>query len=138
MFVYWFFDNLQILSALKIISRDPEFLGKAAMTAWFFSLVLDLFRLIRDLTKTNDQINFYIDFGKKNPEKKEGFVDDLKKLRAQKRTILLNLLKTCGDILPSSKGSGLIDKAGITGINDLTCGIGGCISAAIFVYQTYK
>ena len=138
MFVYWIFDNINLLCTLKLLKRDPEWFGKMGMFSWFVSLVLNLVQFFRTLHQINGQIKFYNDFCKKNPEKADTFKDDLKKYYKQRTEAILNLIKTLGDIFPSFKGSGLAEKIGFSWINDLWCGAGGTVSAVIFLYQTYK
>lgn len=56
---YWFFDNLSILSKIKIISRDPKPFSKIGATFWLIALVVNLIVVVKDIfatLKTIDQL----------------------------------------------------------------------------------
>lgn len=138
MFLYWVCDNIQILSQIKLISGDSEYWNKKGMTAWWVSLVCNLIEFIRRYIQAQAQLTYYKNFVKENPEKKEAFNDSFKKTKDEKREALLNIIKTVGDLTTATKGSGIADKIGLGFLNDFWCGLGGSISAIIFLYQTYK
>jgi hypothetical protein len=46
---YWFFDNLNILSKLKILKQDPKQMAKIGSTFWLLALVVNLILLIKSL-----------------------------------------------------------------------------------------
>ena len=105
MFFYWIFDNIQILSQLKILNADPEFFGKWGMTNWSVSLVCNLIQFIRQLKQLNEQLAYFADIVSKNPEKKEAFKDQIKATKIARFDCSLNIIKTLGDILPAFKGA---------------------------------
>lgn len=106
LFLYWVFDNIQILSALKLLNKDPAYHGKKAMTFWFLALIADLVRAIRKYFQAKTQYGFDQSFVKKNPEKKEMFAGNLKKSKAAMNSAVLDILKALGDLMPATKGSG--------------------------------
>ena len=48
-FLYWIFDNLAILSKLKILSFDPKSLSKRGSTCWFIALLSTLILTLKNL-----------------------------------------------------------------------------------------
>lgn len=105
MFFYWACDNVQILSQLKIITGNADRWGQLGMTGWSISLVCNLIQFIRQLKQNSEQLSYYADIVAKNPEKKESFKDDIKKAKVKNVELILNLIKTVGDILPAFKGA---------------------------------
>jgi peroxin-11B len=47
--LYWFFDNLNILSKIKILSEDPKRMAKIGSTFWLLALVTNLALLVKSL-----------------------------------------------------------------------------------------
>lgn len=47
--LYWFFDNLNILSKIKILQQDPKKMAKIGSTFWLLALVTNLVVLIKNL-----------------------------------------------------------------------------------------
>ena len=47
--VYWFFDNLNILSKIKILGYDAKKMGKLGSTFWLMALLTNLVLLIKNL-----------------------------------------------------------------------------------------
>jgi hypothetical protein len=56
--LYWFFDNLNILSKIKILGQDPKKMAKIGATCWLLALLTNLILLFRNLldncNKTKD------------------------------------------------------------------------------------
>lgn len=56
--LYWFFDNLNILSKIKILGQDPKKMAKIGATFWLLALITNLILLARNLlincTKANE------------------------------------------------------------------------------------
>lgn len=48
--LYWFFDNLNILSKIKIISQDPKKMAKIGSTFWLLALLTNLILLFKNLS----------------------------------------------------------------------------------------
>jgi peroxin-11B len=48
--LYWFFDNLNILSKIKILSQDPKKMAKIGSTFWLLALLTNLLLLLKNLT----------------------------------------------------------------------------------------
>ena len=106
--LYWIFDNIQILTQLKIFQGDQEKWGKRSMLAWWFSLICNLVQSVRSFMQADSQLKYYIQVGRTNPEKKTAFVDQYKAAKQQKLDATLNIIKALGDLCPSTKGSGTI------------------------------
>ena len=51
--LYWIFDNLNILSKIKILSYDNKQMAKMGATCWLLALVTNLILLIKTLIATN-------------------------------------------------------------------------------------
>lgn len=47
--LYWFFDNLNILSKIKILKEDPKKMGKIGATFWLLALLTNLVLLAKNL-----------------------------------------------------------------------------------------
>lgn len=47
--VYWIFDNLNILSRLKIIEKDPKPYAKKGAFFWLLALITNLVIVIREI-----------------------------------------------------------------------------------------
>ena len=47
--LYWMFDNLAILSKIKVLSFDAKSIGKKGSTCWFIALFSTLILTIKDL-----------------------------------------------------------------------------------------
>lgn len=54
--VYWIFDNLNILSKLKIIEKDPKPYGKTGAFFWLFALLTNLVTIIKDIIENEKKI----------------------------------------------------------------------------------
>lgn len=47
--LYWIFDNLNILSKIKILDFDNKKMGKIGSTFWLLALVTNLILLLKEL-----------------------------------------------------------------------------------------
>lgn len=104
--LYWLFDNIQIVTQLKIFDGDQEKWGKRGMFAWWLSLICNLVQFVRSYTQADAQLKYYIKIGRQNEEKKQAFAEQYKTAKKQKFDALLNIVKTIGDLFPATKGSG--------------------------------
>ena len=48
--LYWFFDNLNILSKIKILNQDPKKMAKIGSTFWLLALLTNLLLLFKNLS----------------------------------------------------------------------------------------
>jgi hypothetical protein len=55
--VYWIFDNLNILSKLKLISQDPKQMAKMGATFWLLALITSLIIHLKSLIENVQQVN---------------------------------------------------------------------------------
>jgi hypothetical protein len=46
--IYWLFDNLAILSKIKVLEKDPKPFGKLGATFWLLALVFNFILVIKD------------------------------------------------------------------------------------------
>lgn len=53
--LYWFFDNLNILSKIKILSEDPKKMAKLGATFWLLALVTNLALLLKTLVANHQK-----------------------------------------------------------------------------------
>ena len=55
----------------------------------------------------------------------------------KQNTIVLNIIKVVGDVIPAGQGSDIFPNVfGLT-VNDSWCGLGGLVSAVLSSYQLY-
>lgn len=47
--LYWFFDNLNILSKIKILNEDPKRMARIGASFWLLALVTNLVLLLKNL-----------------------------------------------------------------------------------------
>jgi hypothetical protein len=47
--VYWIFDNLNILSKLKVIEKDPKPYAKTGALFWLLALLTNLASIVKDV-----------------------------------------------------------------------------------------
>lgn len=104
--LYWVFDNIQIVTQLKIFNGDQEKWGRRGMLAWWVSLVCNLVQSIRSYMKADSELKYYIKVGRQSPEKKEAFKPQFNEASAAKKEALLNIVKAAADLLTATKGSG--------------------------------
>jgi hypothetical protein len=50
--LYWVFDNLAILSKIKVINRDPKPYGKNGAACWFIALTFNLILILKNIYET--------------------------------------------------------------------------------------
>lgn len=55
--LYWFFDNLNILSKIKIMTQDPKRMAKLGATCWLLALLTNLILLVRNLLSNHTKAN---------------------------------------------------------------------------------
>jgi hypothetical protein len=47
--LYWFFDNLNILSRLGLINKDPKEFSRKGSACWFIALIADLLICLKNI-----------------------------------------------------------------------------------------
>lgn len=134
---YWFFDNLNVLAAIKFLNVDEKKNGKHAATCWFIALVFGLILYVRDLIKvSHSQVSAEKALaGKGEDQEKQRAL--LKTLKQKKFDAVLNILKTLGDMITASQGSEFAPTVLKINFNDGWIGFGGFLSAIITSYQLY-
>lgn len=103
--VYWFFDNLNILSKIKILSHDPKKMAKWGSTFWLLALVTNLALLIRNLMANTHSLKKTKKYGSMTDEEAKDRGKEIRGLLAKRRLIVLNIVKVVGDIIPAGHGS---------------------------------
>ena len=132
-FVYWIFDNLGILSKIKVIKVDAKTWSKPGATAWMIGILFSLATLIRTLLGSYAQESQLRAGSSKGTETTE----KLDKLLAARKVTILNILKNLGDLMPASTGSDIPQKLFGRSFPERWCGFGGALSAAISCYQAW-
>lgn len=56
--LYWFFDNLSILSKLGLINLDTKLMGKRGSTCWFIALLATLILTIKNIILNFGKISY--------------------------------------------------------------------------------
>eukprot|EP01017_Pseudomicrothorax_dubius_P014885 TRINITY_DN1738_c0_g1_i1.p1 TRINITY_DN1738_c0_g1~~TRINITY_DN1738_c0_g1_i1.p1 ORF type:complete len:226 (-),score=46.99 TRINITY_DN1738_c0_g1_i1:122-799(-) len=136
---YWLFDNLNILSSIKFIKRDPKPYAKIGSSFWFLALLIALVQYGRQLLFSFEEEARLLRKWKNTVERAEAdeINQRLTKIRANRRGIYLNLLKTLGDCIPAMSGAEIPQRLFKRTFNDGWIGVGGAISAIITSYQLY-
>ena len=138
--LYWFFDNLAILSSLKFLKRDPKPFNKTGMTFWFLALVAALIGVIRGFLNLHQQeieLRRTITVAKQEDLQADAS-KQLKDIKNKRKEHFLNLLKTLGDMITASQGSEIFPNLFKKNWNDGWIGVGGLTSALITSYQIYN
>ncbi|CAD8174470.1 unnamed protein product [Paramecium pentaurelia] len=123
--LFWFFDNLSILSQIQIIKQNPKVLHKIAMTFWTIGLITNLFETFREL------------IGNLSSMKKIQKSADSKEIKKRINTNCLNLIKNLCDLIPAGTGSDFFYKIFSYKPNDALVGCGGFLAGAISTCQTF-
>ncbi|EAR94395.2 peroxisomal biogenesis factor 11 (macronuclear) [Tetrahymena thermophila SB210] len=139
--MYYLFDNIYILQKCKFIgdkgnSKDSF---QKAMNFWFIGLVLRLVLQLRSLLRihySEIKVRQKLPYLKNEQENIEA-QEELQKIKKQKVENFLWLLRTCGDMLVSFKGSELAIKLLKIQVNDTVTWFGGLLSAILACYQLY-
>ena len=135
--LYWVFDNLSILSKLKVLKSDAKTFFKPSMFFWWVGILFTIINTFRKIKNFKAQAKKLIEATKADPEKK---AENDKALAAIKNKIFAcqkTLIKMFGDSIPSGAGWGLFEKLGIQ-VGDTAIGLGGLISALISVEEVYS
>ena len=122
-FFYWIFDNLGILSKLKLLSLDPNNMNKYAALAWFTGTVLVLFKQLIELN------TLLSDKKKQDPSKTDNVLD--KKIF----NLYVNIIGKIGDVFPSAQGSNISVMLYGKPFSEVTVGFGGMIAALVALYN---
>ena len=105
-FGYWWFDNLLIMSKLKIYSTEASKVGKKAMYFWWFANLFNIVNSARKLLNISAQEKYYTKLITEAPEKKDLFKDKFTASRKARAKALRGLIKSSADFMTASKGSG--------------------------------
>ena len=135
--VYWIFDNLNILSKIKILSYDSKKMGKMGATFWLLALLTNLVLLIKQFIANAEKIGSMSKYGSTSENEVKEKSKELKGLLAKKKGIVMNIVKVAGDIIPSGQASEVLPNVLGINANDSWCGMGGLVSALLSSYQLY-
>lgn len=122
-FFYWIFDNLGIMSRLKLVNLDSTNMNKYAALAWFAGTVLVLMKQLIDLNV------LLSDKKKQDPSKTDEALD--KKIF----NLYINILGKVGDVFPSAQGSNISVLLYGKPFSEITVGFGGMIAALVALYN---
>lgn len=123
-------DNIAILSIVRLWRFNAEEYIKKGFFFWFLGLLTFLVATIKSLINVMQQLKQL----KVETQKDE---IKLKELEQQRKEHFLLLIKTLGDLIPSSQGCGLFKKVFGFDASDALVGWGGFISAIISNYQLF-
>ena len=128
LFLFFFFDNIRILSKIKFINFDE----KANMRrAAFFELLSHISKLLINLSKFNDLNDKLAAVGNEVKDREQS-----QALNAQKTKVTWTILLSMIDIFVASNTVGLSKALGFK-FNDGIIGAAGSISALIGGYWMY-
>lgn len=129
--LYWFFDNLTVLSSVKFIGYDAKQMNKYGAFWWLVGLILGQavsFITLSELAQKEAET--------RRKERSEETKKELASIQAKKITEYLNIIKQAGDMITSSSAIELPQKVGFS-FHDGHIGLGGFVSAVITMYQMY-
>ena len=126
--LYWIFDNLQVLSTVKVLNLDSKKMGKYGSLFWFIGLVLTVVTSVIKLAELAEK-----EAGVKSRELNAETKKQIGEIKKQKFAEILNLIKSNGDLITASSGAEIAPKLGIN-FNDAHIGLGGFVSAVITMY----
>ncbi|CAI2376501.1 unnamed protein product [Moneuplotes crassus] len=129
--LYWFFDNLVVLSSVKFLNYDAKQMNKYGAFWWLCGLILGQAVAFIKLSELADQ-EAALRKKERNDETKKALVQ----IQAKKFTEYLNIIKQAGDMITSSQAIELPAKFGFN-FNDGAVGMGGFVSAVVTMYQLY-
>lgn len=137
-FLYWVFDNIAILSTIKFLSKDPKTYNKFGAFFWFWALVLAIIQTLRKLVDNHQRIDYEnADLVKASNSESEKVQNKIKKLKLERTTHILNIVKNLGDLITASQGSEIFPKLTKRNFTEGWIGAGGFVSAVITSYQLY-
>jgi hypothetical protein len=131
---FWLFDNLGILSKLKLLRKSQLTMTIAAMLSWFVGLILTIIISLRKLIRLRGESARIRATLKSYPDRKPMYETEIQKNKAQTRAAFLSIIKSIGDLFPSGIGSGLTLLLPFQ-LHDGHAGIGGLVSALISCYE---
>ena len=134
--LYWLFDNLQILSQVKMINKQPADFAKPAMFFWWCGNVFNFIAAIKKLQAIAKEVGLKRELIAKDPSKRDEFKARFDALKTQRDAAIRMLIKSCGDLVTSSAGWGLTTKLGIK-VNDGHIGFAGLVSALIASWEAF-
>ena len=133
---YWFFDNLLILSKVKMINKKPKDFLKPAMFCWWLANTFNILASLKKLKAIKREMRAKLGLIRRDPSKAENFKERLAVLKKQRNAKLRALFKSCGDFVTSANGWGLVAKVGLK-VNDGQIGVCGLVSSLIACYEAY-
>lgn len=125
-FIYWFFDNISILSKLKVLNFDVQQTTKLGALGWFLGSFLSFVKFIFELNEL--QLKKTIeDPSKKDPE-----------IETKIFNKYLDIIGKFGDMIPSSQIIELPHKLFGKGWEESHVGYGGFIAGLLAVRTAWK
>lgn len=127
---YWFFDNLSILTKLKLINLDLAQQSKLAATAWFIGGFIGVIKGLVDLNVLLVEKNKLA--GEENKIKEQMSIDS-KILKCY-----LGIMGKIGDLFPAGNASGIAVMLYGKNFSEYLVGLGGLTSALITLYNSWS
>ena len=134
--VYWIFDNLFILSKLKVIRQNTDGFRVASAFFWWLGLLFNLVIAFLKLSTLKIEENSLIKLSEQNPEKSGALKDRFSLIKKIRNTQYRAIIKSLGDLITSAAGWGIGEQFGMH-FNDAHIGIGGSVSALITCWELY-
>ncbi len=134
--LYWLLDNIYILSLYDIIVFDYSPLAKWQNGTWFTALFLALILNLRNLLKSFTEEAMLKDTAVGKMTERE-VADKLDEISTQRWTILLNIAKTLGDMIPASNWAELPFTILGKQFSEKWCALGGFVAGAIGCCQLW-
>lgn len=112
--IYWIYDNLNILSKLKIFEKDPKSFAKTGALFWLFALLTSLISVVREIILNEKKIehikryticSFRNILALSNEKEINDKRSECHAAEKKRVTLGLNLVKILGDIIPAGQGS---------------------------------
>ena len=134
--LYWLLDNIYILSLYDIIVFDYSPLSKWQNATWFGSLFLALLLNLRNLLKSFAEEAMLKDTAVGKMTERE-VADKLDEISSQRWSILLNIAKTLGDMIPAANWAELPFAILGKQFSEKWCALGGSVAGIIGCYQQW-
>ena len=82
-FGYWLFDNLLIMSKIKLLKKDPSTFNKPAMFFWTIANLCNVWHALHSLKRVKREKGYILDRIHEDQSKKIAFAEKLRTLKVQ-------------------------------------------------------
>ena len=134
--LYWFTDNLYILSKLRVIRRNPNIFAVPLYSFWFTALFFLLTFCIKQIIKIMS-LNKKLKARKLQNDKSEEIESEIASLKEIMRKDIRIIIRVFADMVNAGSGCHLWGLFGLE-FSDMTKGFAGTIAATLGCYELYK